>query len=151
VVVDGRFEESIRPLEEVRGEISNLLAPEVRERVRDEIVADLMSRYNVEFLVEYDTEPASPEDLFRLASEEPNPRKKIEYYEKFVEAYPDNERVYEAMFMIGFTLAEDLRDYDEAQKVFEDFLEKHPESDLSDDARWMLENMRSGEEPEFGS
>jgi peptidyl-prolyl cis-trans isomerase C len=151
VVVDGRFEESVRPLDEVRGEISNLLAPEVRERVRDEIVADLMSRYDVEFLVAYDTEPASPEDLFRLASEEPNPRKKIEYYEKFVEAYPDNERVYEAMFMVGFTLAEDLRDYDEAQKVFEEFLEKHPESDLSDDARWMLENMRSGEEPDFGS
>ena len=82
---------------------------------------------------------------------QPNARKKIEYYEEFVKTYPDNERVYEAMFMIGFTLAEDLRSYDEAQKAFEDFLEKHPESDLSDDARWMIENMRSGEEPDFGS
>ncbi|MFC1800161.1 peptidyl-prolyl cis-trans isomerase [Candidatus Eisenbacteria bacterium] len=151
VIVDGKFPESTRPLEEVRKEISDLLAPEVRDRVRDEVVADLMSRYDVEFLVQSETEPASPEDLFKLASEEPNARKKIEYYEQFMETYPDNERVYEAMFMIGFTFAEDLGSYDEAQKVFEDFLEKHPESDLSDDARWMLENMRSGEEPEFGS
>jgi len=151
VIVDGKFPESTRPLEEVKKEISNLLTPEVRDRVRDEIVADLMSRYDVEFLVQSETEPASPEDLFKLASEEPNARKKIEYYEQFVETYPDNERVYEAMFMIGFTHAEDLGSYDEAQKVFEDFLEKHPESDLSYDARWMLENMRSGEEPEFGS
>lgn len=151
VVVDGKFPEATRPLEEVKGEIASILGPDVRNRVRDETVADLMNRYDVEFLVESETEPASPEDLFKLASEEPNPRKKIEYYEEFVEAYPDNERVYEAMFMIGFTLAEDLRSYDEAQEVFEDFLEKHPESDLSDDARWMLENMRSGEEPEFGS
>jgi tetratricopeptide (TPR) repeat protein len=151
VVVDGKFPESTKPLEEVKAEISHLLEPEVRDRVRDEIVADLMSRYDVEFFVQADTEPASPEDLFRLASEEPNARKKIEYYEQFVETYPDNERMYEAMFMIGFTLAEDLGSFDEAQKVFEDFLEKHPESDLSDDARWMLENMRSGEEPDFGS
>jgi len=151
VIVDGKFPESTRPLDEVKTDIANMLTPEVRDRVRDEIVADLMNRYDVEFLAESETEPESPEDLFKLASEEPNARQKIEYYEKFVETYQDNERVYEAMFMIGFTLAEDLRSYDEAQKVFEDFLEKHPESDLSDDARWMLENMRSGEEPEFGS
>ncbi len=151
VIVDGKFPESTRALEEVKADIAKLLSPEVRNRVRDEIVADLMSRYDVEFLTQSEAEPKSPEDLFKLASEEPNARRKIEYYEQFMETYPDNERAYEAMFMIGFTLAEDLRSYDEAQKVFEDFLGKHPESDLSDDARWMLENMRSGEEPEFGS
>jgi TolA-binding protein len=151
VIVDGKFPESTRPLEEVKADIAKLLTPEVRNRIRDEIMADLMSRYDVEFLAQSEAEPKSPEDLFKLASEEPNARRKIEYYEQFMETYPDNERAYEAMFMIGFTLAEDLRSYDEAQEVFEDFLVKHPESDLSDDAQWMLEHMRSGEEPEFGS
>jgi tetratricopeptide (TPR) repeat protein len=151
VEVDARFPEATRPLPEARADIIKALGPEIRDRVRDETVADLMKKYRVEFLAASEAEPASPEDLFKLASEEPNARKKIEYYEEFVKTYPDNERVYEAMFMIGFTLAEDLKSYDEAQKVFEDFLEKNPESDLSDDARWMIENMRSGEEPDFGS
>jgi peptidyl-prolyl cis-trans isomerase C len=151
VIVDASFPESVRPLDEVKSDIAQMLTPDVRDRVRDEIVAELMSRYDVEFFADSEAEPRSPEDLFKLASEEPSARRKIEYYEQFVEAYPDNERVYEARFMIGFTLAEDLKAYDEAQTVFEDFLGKHPESDLSDDARWMLENMRSGEEPEFGS
>ncbi len=151
VIVDASFPESVRPLDDVKSDIAQMLTPDVRDRVRDEVVAELMSRYDVEFFADSEAEPRSPEDLFKLASEEPNARKKIEYYEQFVEAYPDNERVYEASFMIGFTLAEDLKAYDEAQTVFEDFLGKYPESDLSDDARWMLENMRSGEEPEFGS
>jgi len=151
VIVDAVHPESVRPFDEVKSEIVQALTPDVRARVRDEIMADLMSKYNVEYLDDSEAGQGSPEELFKLASEEPNARKKIEYYRQFVRDYPDNERMYEAMFMIGFTLAEDLKSYDEAQKAFEDFLEKNPESDLSDDARWMLENMRSGKEPEFGS
>ncbi len=151
VKVDARFPESVRPLDEARAEIVALLSPDMRDRTRDEVVKELMSKYKVQFLSESEPEPRTPEDLFRLASEEPNARRKIKYYEEFVDTYPDNERVYEAMFMIGFTLAEDLEAYDEAERAFEEFLEKHPDSDLSDDAQWMLENMRSGEEPDFGS
>ena len=58
----------------------------------------------------------------------------LKYYEEFIATYPDNERAYEAKFMIGFTLAEDLQDYDEAEKNFKEFLEQYPETDLSDDA-----------------
>lgn len=151
VMVDGRFPESVKPLEEVKSDISQMLVPDIRNRVRDEVVADLTNKYHIQILEEAQAETLSPEELFKLASEEPNARKKIEYYKEFVETYPEDERVYEASFMIGFTLAEDLKSYDEAQKAFEEFLEKNPDSDLSDDARWMLENMRSGKEPEFGS
>ncbi len=151
VKVDARFPESVRPLDEARADIVALLSPDMRDRTRDEVVKELMSKYKVQFLSESEPEPRTPEDLFRLASEEPNARRKIKYYEEFVDTHPDNERVYEAMFMIGFTLAEDLQAYDEAERAFKEFLEKHPDSDLSDDAQWMLENMRSGEEPDFGS
>jgi TolA-binding protein len=100
-------------------------------------------------LGEASNEPKTPEDLFKMASEASSPQEKIKYYDQFTKRYPTNERAYEAKFMIGFTMAEDLKDYDGAEKVFKDFLEKYPASDLSDDAKWMLENMRSGKHPDI--
>ena len=109
----------------------------------------MKSKYRVEYISEATEVARSPEDLFKTASEASGPREKIKYYRQFMEEFPENERVYEAQFMIGFTLAEDLKDYDEAERVFTEFLEKYPQGDLSDDARWMMENMRSGKEPQF--
>ena len=73
-----------------------------------------------------------------------------ELAQQFIEKYPKNERAYEAKFMIGFTQAEELKDYDGAEKTFKDFLAQYPSTDLSDDASWMLENMRSGGQPDLG-
>jgi tetratricopeptide (TPR) repeat protein len=103
----------------------------------------------VVYLSESQEKAKTPEVLFKMASEESDPRKKIEHYQAFLDTYPDNERAYEAKFMIGFTLAEDVGDYDAAETVFREFLDEYPENDLSDDAGWMLDNMRSGGQPDF--
>lgn len=150
VRVDELNPETAKPLEEVEGDIANVLTNTRREGVRDRILADLKAKYDVVYLSgSGGGEPATPEDLFKVASEESNPRKKIEHYQKFIEMYPENERTYEAKFMIGFTLAEDIKDYDEAEKSFREFLEEYPANDLTDDANWMLENMRSDKQPDF--
>jgi peptidyl-prolyl cis-trans isomerase C len=151
VRVDEKQEATPRPLDDVRSDIVARLSEERRDSVRDTILNELKDKYKVVFLSETQAGRRTPEALFKLASEEASAKQKIKYYEEFIATYPDNERAYEAKFMIGFTLAEDLQDYDEAGRVFNQFLEQYPESDLSDDARWMLENMRSGEEPDFGS
>ena len=149
VMVDERNPESARPFAEVQTEITTVLTNTNREGVRDRILADLKSEYGVVYLSESPEQVETPEALFKMASEESNPRKKIEHYQKFIDTYQDNDRAYEAKFMIGFTLAEDVNDYDAAEKTFKEFLEEYPENDLSDDANWMLENMRSGGQPDF--
>ena len=149
VRVDEHNPETVRPYEDVEGEISKVLTNTRQEGVRDRILAELKSEYNVVYLSESEEPPRTPEDLFAMASEESDPRKKVEHYRTFIETYPDNQRAYEAKFMIGFTLAEDLKDYDGAEKAFREFLDEYPENDLSDDANWMLENMRSGAQPDF--
>jgi outer membrane protein assembly factor BamD (BamD/ComL family) len=74
----------------------------------------------------------------RLLSER-LPQKGIEFFlrvkEKFPE-YPDMDKV---CFLIGFTYSEELKDYPKASIFFKELLEKYPDSDLSDDAEWMLE------------
>jgi hypothetical protein len=149
VMVTERNPESVKPFDEVRRDITTVLTNTRQEGVRDRVIADLMSKYDVVYLAESTDKPETPEEMFAKASEESNPRKKIDQYQRFIDTYPGNERAYEAKFMIGFTLAEDIKDFDEAEKVFKEFLEEYPENDLSDDASWMLENMRSGAQPEF--
>jgi peptidyl-prolyl cis-trans isomerase C len=149
VRVDELNPETARPLEDVEPEIAKILTNTRMEGVRDRILAELRSEYNVVYLSESSEKARTPEALFAMASEESDSRKKIEYYQEFLDTYPDNDRAYEAKFMIGFTLAEDIKDYDQADKVFKEFLAEYPENDLSDDANWMLENMRSGAQPDF--
>ena len=151
VKVDEHVDETMKPLEEVRKNIAATLSNTRQEGVRDSILADLKSKYHVVYLSEDRPAAKSPEDLFKMASEETDAQKKISYYKEFIEDYPDNDRAYEAKFMIGFTQAEELGDYDTAERTFKEFLDDYPENDLTDDAKWMLENMRSGNRPEFES
>lgn len=149
ILVEERGTDYLMPLEDAREDLSQRVSMEKRGSAKGTLLAELKTKYNVVYVS--DIGKLSPEDLFRLASESSNPREKIRYYEQFLEEYPDNERAYEAMFMIGFTYAEDLKNHAEAQKVFEDFLLQYQDSDLADDAKWMLENMESGEQPVFES
>jgi peptidyl-prolyl cis-trans isomerase C len=151
VKVDERNPETVRPLDEVKKDLVPLLTNTNLEGVRDRVLADLKAKYDVVYLHDSKQATETPEDLFRMASEETSAQKKVGLYQQFIDTYPDNDRAYEAKFMIGFTLAEDLKDYDKAEEAFTEFLAEYPENDLTDDANWMLENMRSGTQPEFES
>lgn len=71
----------------------------------------------------------------------------VEYYQKFLNEYPDNEKyAYKAQFMIGFIYNESLKDTAKARQAFRKVLTDYNENDLSDDARWMLENLDKGPE-----
>jgi hypothetical protein len=129
--------------------------------VRDRIAANLSGRHRDEFasglldslkkytgVTVFDDSIAlalrpgrTPEQLFGDAQAAPTPAERIEHYRDLVSKYP-RERVSEqAAFMVGFTFAEELEDYDAAHKAFQEFIDKYPRSDLVNSAKWMLENM----------
>jgi peptidyl-prolyl cis-trans isomerase C len=148
--VEKRTPETAKTLEEARSDIVSKVQYSKRKTAREEIVNELKSKYKVSYVTETSGQaPDTPEQLFKTASEAPTAKDKIKYYEQFVEKYSKNERAYEAKFMIGFTMAEELKDYDAAEKVFKEFLRDYPNTDLSDDAKWMIENMRSGAQPDL--
>jgi peptidyl-prolyl cis-trans isomerase C len=149
ILVEKRNPETARTLEEAKSDITSKLSNSKLRTVRDESMNQLKSKYKVVYLTEAPSKGATAEDLFKMASEASAPQDKIKYYQEFVDKFPKNERVYEAKFMVGFTMAEELKDYDGAERVFKEFLEKYPATDLSDDAKWMLENMRSGKHPDL--
>ena len=138
-----------KSLAEAKVDISSKMASSRRKTVREEAMNQLKAKYKVVYMTETGAKAETPEDLFKMASEASTPQDKIRYYQQFVDKFPKNERAYEAKFMLGFTMAEELKDFDGAEKVFKEFLDKYPETDLSDDAKWMLDNMRSGKHPDL--
>jgi peptidyl-prolyl cis-trans isomerase C len=151
VRVEKRTPESAKSLEEAKPEIVSKLQYSKRKTVREETINQLKSKYKVAYMTEAAAAPAAktPEEYFKLASEAADPAEKIKYYEEFLKRFPKNERAYEAKFMIGFTQAEELKDFDKAERTFKEFMADYPATDLSDDAQWMMSNMRSGKQPDL--
>ncbi|MDB5103111.1 MAG: hypothetical protein JWP91_800, partial [Fibrobacteres bacterium] len=65
-------------------------------------------------------------------------------YRRLSYLYPKSSNNYKAMFMVGFIHAEHLKNDSAAVRAFEKMLVQYPSSDLSDDADWMIRNIRSG-------
>ncbi|HVQ23942.1 MAG TPA: hypothetical protein VMV01_02145, partial [Planctomycetota bacterium] len=55
----------------------------------------------------------------------------------------------QALFMVGFINSEEKKDYDTAEKVFRELLQKYPKSELAASAQWMVDHMRTDEVPDF--
>jgi len=68
----------------------------------------------------------------------------INEYKIITKLWSNEPDVYKAYFMQGFVLSEYEKNDSLALVAFEDMLEKFPNSDLSDDARIMVENIKSG-------
>jgi len=62
-------------------------------------------------------------------------------FKELVQYYPKGEHNAEAMFMLGFIYANDLQQFDEAKEFYEQFVQKYPDHDLTDDAKYELETL----------
>ena len=144
--VSDSVEEGARPLAEVRASIEAALKPGiVNNYLRNTVFPALMEEYEVEINEEAFLPALSigPDSLMTLAQETmgTDPETAVRYFTLFVERYPDNPRCDQAVFLKGFTLSEKLGNYDAARVAFREVTASYPESDLVDDAEWMIENM----------
>lgn len=146
--VTDRVEEGTKPFEEVRESIVNVLRPaRVNSYFRDEVLPGLRNQYQVTidenaFLPGLEV-PA--DSLMELAQGmmESSPERAIRYFQLYLERFPEDAKAYQAMFLIGFTYSEYLRDFDNARQAFSAMITRFPDSELSDDAQWMLDNMET--------
>jgi TolA-binding protein len=65
----------------------------------------------------------------------------IHNFKELVQYYPDGEHSAEAMFMLGFIYANDLKQFDLAKEYYGQFVKKYPNHDLADDAKYELETL----------
>lgn len=94
----------------------------------------------------------APEALFQLASiyqnkmvsnipERETYQKASEIFRKVFDKYPNHKKAPMALFLSGFILANDLRNYDAATSTYNLFLKKYPENELATSAKEELNNM----------
>lgn len=62
-------------------------------------------------------------------------------FQKILDDYPNGMYSSKALFMIGFVNANYLKNFEKARKYYSEFLEKYPNHELADDAKYELENL----------
>ena len=141
--VETREEKSVQSFDAVRGRIETRLGNQAREEYGKALSDSLMEHATIfDDSIRVALNPGkTPEDYFKEAQAAVTPLERIGLYRSLIQRYP-NERVsIQAQFMIGFTYAEELGEYELARQEFQQFLRDHPDSDLAGSAKWMMDNM----------
>ena len=108
------------------------------------IVLSLLLILSVAFIAFDCSKKLTDEELVSLAQVEGgkgNFEKAIEQYETLITLYPDSEQAPLALFMIGFTYANEIGNKDKARTAYKEFLEKYPNNVLKSSVEFELENM----------
>jgi len=133
--VDDEREARQLSFEEARGDIVGRISRARSTQGLPALMDELKERYGVKLL---EPPAKSVEELFAEAQGTADPDRKVELFEELVRRYPKDERVVEALFMIGFTRSEELKDAEGARVAFQRVIDEYPDSELARSARWML-------------
>jgi peptidyl-prolyl cis-trans isomerase C len=143
--VDQRTEAGPQPYTAVERQIRGNLESDRSEHFQETLLDSLKRVYNAVVYtdsIQAAMEPVlTPAELFAKAQTAVRPQERIDLFQKVVTRYPQDKSAVQAAFMIGFTYAEELKDYPAARAAFQDFIKKYPKSDLVTSANWMIENM----------
>jgi outer membrane protein assembly factor BamD (BamD/ComL family) len=86
-------------------------------------------------------------DYAQKFQDEEKPQTAIKLYEEILSFLPNSPNRDKALFLTGFVYSEQLKDYIKAKGIFEKFIKEYPQSDLKDDAEYLLKNL--GKEPDL--
>ena len=133
----------LRPYDEVREEIAERLARDKIEIVRNQHFGEVSSRYDTRNYLrdDYEKMQRGPEELFNYAQSSTDPQQRIAAFQQIVDKFPQDQYAPQALFMIGFVYAEELKDFTMADRTFTQVIAKYPETEMAQTSRWMLDNL----------
>ncbi len=105
---------------------------------------ELYERLRVQFPDNHSLQDSVAFGMAQIFIEQERYQNALSEYRRISYLYPKSSNEYKAQFMVGFIQAEHMKDDSAAVRTFRKMLAKHPESDLSDDADWMIRNIESG-------
>jgi peptidyl-prolyl cis-trans isomerase C len=150
--VDQKAEGGPQPYASVEHTIRGNLESQRSEHFQETLLDSLKRAYGVVVFtdsIETAMKPVlTPAQLFAKAQSASLARERIDLFRQVVTQYPKDKSAIQADFMIGFTYAEELKDYPAARTAFQEFIRKYPQSDLVASAHWMLENMEHSAPPQ---
>jgi EpsD family peptidyl-prolyl cis-trans isomerase len=133
----------LRPYDEVVEDIAGRLSREKVDAVRGEHFAEVEKHYQTRNFVRetYEKTQRGPEELFNFAQASSEPHQRIAAFEEIVAKFPEDKYAPQALFMVGFVYAEELKDIVMADRTFAQLIDKYPDSEMAPTAKWMRENL----------
>ena len=151
VEVNGRWHvleimrrENARPMTfaEARDQVKQDMMPGFQEGVVQDYLRQARVTYPVQTFGQYAPGGGlSAEQIFARAMALPDSENKIDMFMLVVSEYPASDRVDDALFMAAQVYLDLWGDSRSAARCLTELTEKFPESELVDDARYMLENL----------
>jgi len=124
-----------------------LMSKAVEEHKSDNVEAALEAYQEV--IDEFPESPRVPEAMYARAilfhDTQKDSRKSVEILRQLVAKFPDHATSSNALFLTGFIYNNELKIYDSARVVYQEFLKRFPTSPLVGDAKFELENL--GKDP----
>ena len=93
--------------------------------------------------------PKSPDYLYRAGEIARSIRtlpKALGIYDWILEEYPDFIKTPTVYFLKGFILENNVEDKDGARQMYRQFIDKYPDHEMADGARFLLENLDKSDE-----
>ena len=119
-----------QPYANVEHQIRGNLETDRSEHFQQMLVDSLSKAYGVVVYadsIENAMKPVlSPAQLFGRAQAAASPQERIDLFRRVVTEFPQDKSAVQASFMVGFTYAEELKDFPAARSAFEDFIRKYP-------------------------
>ncbi len=124
---------------------------QAQQSVKNNNIADAMTAYQ-NLVKDFPKSDKAPEAVFQMATlyqnklvpniaPEESLKKSVDLFRSVYDKYPDSHLAAKALFMSGFILANDLKDYNSATASFNLFLQKFPDNELASSAKEELQNM----------
>lgn len=134
---------TLKPYEDVKDDIEQIISTQRIDQVRKDVVAELSQDNTVVNVLqrELDKIQRTPEELWNLAQTSTDSHRRLKVYNEIVEKFPESDYAPQALFMMGFVYAEELKDQYNADQVFSRVVKEYPGTDIAKSAKWMLQNM----------
>ncbi len=94
-------------------------------------------------------DPSSPDYLHKAAETARTLRtipKALSLYDWIIKKYPEHPRASQSLFLKAFTFDNNLKDYDNARKYYEEFLQQYPDNEFAESATFLLTNLGKSDE-----
>ncbi len=143
VKLNEKKDAELKPLDVVSVEIKNRLKQEKIQKLIPEKMDELYEKYDAQNIMKKKllAKVRTPREFWELAQEESDPKQKIFYYRSIASKYPEDKLASQALFMVAFTYAEEIGDLSFARRAINELLEKYPESEIAESAKWFKENL----------
>jgi TolA-binding protein len=108
----------------------------------------------IEFANKYPDDDLSPEFLFKAGQRcnvTAEHAKAIELFQRVIDTYPKHKIAEEALFLQAYIYENSMADFAKATATYAAFIEKYPNSDLTEDAKLAIQNMGKSPEEIFES